>query len=374
MKHVFRCGGAIALLVLLVTSAWAESTDIKPWVMNKLNETTYAMYTSTATVEYAGMFCCFRERGNATRSLPDAQIQEISAILDDLQENQDAILFGATSPRRVDPLHTRGSSTMDATINDGIRLGRATYVNEMTGRRCVVVTQGIVDDTMAVYLCIVNRPPGVPSLVPGRITSAVVGLQGIRDTLARFGQKLNDHEGRIRHLEDNLLTNDTIGLDFGIGGTWITISGDQYSGPVVSADIRYLDAVGQVFGGQSFNQTTATEWYDGQQIPKMSDNHFEGVTVAWAPLQRGHWGYYFRLGGTYLHAQRINVLNDSKEQAYMGGLIGSLALPLPIATPEIFGTIGYGRTIHSSETYGVPPTISEGQAIVIGVRLISGRR
>ena len=127
-------------------------------------------------------------------------------------------------------------------------------------------------------------------------------------------------------------------------------------------------------GGQAFDQTTDWEQYSGMSIPAIRDNHFEFVNFALAWIQQGRWGRYGTVGLTLLHAQDLNYLNDSKRQGYAAGLSGTVALPLPVATPEVWGMIGYGRTIHSSETYGVPGQISEGLSTVLGVRLVFGCR
>ena len=379
MKHLLRYGGVVALLMIIGSSMTEarplksvtptiilENGQIPAFVREQSDSMVIAEFGRGAMVD-CQLWIGANSVGSVT-DMPPASVKAGLAFINAADAaGQATMLTGTSSDIRYDPNNpTRIQKKVSEMFNILLGPARGASVNMQTMRRSRVSATPIINWRQGTLITRVNLPV-VDAVTHAAFDSAIVAL---RDHDQLQDARLDNHEARLR----NTLQKSDLGLDVSLGGSWIVVNDDQYNGPTVSFDFRYLDLVVQGVGGQSFNQSTATEWYDGVSIPKMSDNHFEGGSILWAPLQRGHWGYYYRLGVTGLHAQRINAFNDSKEQAYLAGLTGSLAIPLPLGTPEVYGTVGYGRTIHSPETDTNEPVISEGVATVIGVRLVFGRR
>lgn len=373
MKHLNRYIGAVLLLMLCASMAQAE--EIGAFVRAKCDSMRVALYGENSRLVSIHQIGFFPQRGDATRRLPQEKIDMANLMIHNIDAADDGVLIGATSSMRIDPVHTQGSTTMDVTIQEALQQGRARFLNDVTGRRCVVASQGIHEDMPCVYLMIVRRPPGTPSLVPGRQTQLTINLQGIRDTL----QQLSNHERRIKALEDRppggILPGD-IGLS-GFGGySTFSLNGTTFEGGTVGFTYRYMDFALEGYGGELFSNSRRME-SSGQELwPEFSNNHFEGFSIYWAPEQSKEfvWGKYWKIGGTGMHAQRDNIENISDLEVYYAGAAATIALPFKFVTPEIWGTAGYCWTTTAANTYDTAPLKSEGFGYGLRAALVIGRR
>lgn len=381
MKTLYRLGGALALLMMLTASAQAETTHIPPRVDAKLDSMRVAMYGQASEMRAVFQYSGFRQRGDATRSAPAEVLENIKLHVDNLASDEDAVLVGSSSPMRVDAAYTQGSTTLNVTWNEAIQLGRARYLNDQTGRRCVVSSQGIADDVPGAYLMIIHRAPGSPSLVPGReAPRKYVSRDEFLDSLAQHRNKLGNHEKRIKALEERptgggLLPGD-IGLSAFIGYSSYQIDGHTFNGGTVGMTYRYMDFALEGFAGELFSNSRQMESIGEELIPRYTNNHFEGGSIYWAPMQTGYeWGRYWKLGATGMHAQRDNIENFSNLDVYYAGAAGILSCPLLRGlTLEAQGSIGYGWSTMASETFETAPTKSQGLGYGLRGALVLGRR
>lgn len=376
LRHLLS---VVAITLAVVGSAHAETRDIKPWVATKIASSVSVIYGDTASVDQIWMYGYFPERGDAGRRIPKSEIELFRRRVMTVRSDQDAVLFGATSPTKFDQVYTKSSVTINDLSNQGLRTRRATFMNNQAHRRCLVYEDGIEDDSTVVYLAIVNRPPGVPSLIPGRKDPNLITRKEFSDSLAAIRAQLGNHSKRIKRLEDRPpggLQITDIGLSAFIGGETFTVAKQTYNGAVIGFNFRLFDLAIEGYGGELFNDSQTIDQIGNDLIPRFTNNHVEGGAVYWAPRQgaEGRWGHYWKLGVTGFHGQHDNINNDSNQELYYGGAAATFALPLKVATPELFVTAGYGRTTTASMTYGVAPLKDSGFGAGARLTLVFGRR
>ena len=185
--NVFRT--LIILMCSMVLTNWTLRTAqaqthllVPSWVHAKVDSTVSAVYGTGTRLVSVKKYGYFPERGDAGRAIPMEEIHRFRRDLVDVTSTQDGVLFGATSPTRFDPIHTGNSATMNDLNNQSLRIRRAQFMNNASGRQCLVIGDGIENDTTVVYLAIVERPSNVPSKVPGRVAESPRMVQPINNS------------------------------------------------------------------------------------------------------------------------------------------------------------------------------------------------
>lgn len=189
--NVFRA--LIILMCSMVFMNWTPPTaqaqtrlPVSTWVHAKIDSTVSAVYGAGTRLVSVKKYGHFPERGDAGRAIPMEEIHRLRRDLVDVTSTQDGVLFGATSPTRFDPIHTGNSATMNDLNNQSLRIRRAQFMNNASGRQCLVIEDGIENDTTVVYLAIVERPSNVPSKVPGRIVESPRSPQPSAGSITTF--------------------------------------------------------------------------------------------------------------------------------------------------------------------------------------------
>lgn len=396
MKRLMMATALISLM--LTSSAYAASLNIKPWVSAKIDSMTRAKYTDKAEYQVY-KFGFFRERGNATQSIPFTEVERARPLVASIRPDQDGIWHGASSPMRVDTVYTQNSRTLNIIWNESFQSGRAWYMNDMTGRNCAI-GQGIANDDPCAYLVIVTRPPGMPSQVPGRFVGNFVTHDEFNHANQGLRQDLDKLRADVEALKNDRRNGAIMPSDIGLyafgGMASFMIDQEHFNGPFVGIGIRYYDFDIEVVTGEKFTDSNEQVQFTKQDVfAKFGNNNFQGGGFYWAPAQRAQvtytwrdehgrkhkeatvgrrYGWRYKIGAFGAHLQRDNILNQSDLDAYFAGASGSVALPMSIVTPRLWGCIGYGRTITSSHAYGQNATISDGLSGGLYVALEVGKR
>lgn len=164
MKH---CWPFLMVMALFVTPVSAR--PVTGNIPAKIDSTVQAMYGPDSKIVSTRWFGPFRERGDAGRSVEDLQVNAALDVIKSIRWDEDPVWFGSTSPMRLDPAYSKRSVTLDDLFQQDLRYRRANYMNQRTGNRGLLATaQDLGMDKPGAYLVIVQRPPGMPSKVPGR--------------------------------------------------------------------------------------------------------------------------------------------------------------------------------------------------------------
>jgi hypothetical protein len=380
-----RYGGALALLLCLVVPTRADMrlfTQLTlPAEVNEIVNNEISAAFPGAIINEEWLTDQFSDAG--INDLPPTnwtRLRTLDAGVEVEDKNELGLMFTFTSPKPFDQKFTHGSKKMDDMLQYLLRGARGDVGIRLMER--TVLAQRTLPGYMRAALWVkITIPKGAYNPVRRDIVyrpELADSMAAIRLALARHDAQLNDHERRIKALEDRPiaigLDRNSIGLSGFAGAQTFTVAEQTYNGAVIGFNYRYMDFALEGFAGELFNDSRIMEQIGNDLVPTYKNNHVEGGSLYWAPLQDGRWGKYWKLGGTGLHAQRNNIENFSNEELYYAGLAGTLAWPWPIATPELWGTVGYGWTRTASPEYDVAPTKDEGLGFGIRLTLVIGRR
>jgi len=382
VKTLYRLGGALALLMMLSTSAQAEMrvmssfpVEVKAIIDNEISArfpgATIKLMVQTSQFSDAGIY-----------DLPEsdwASILQHDDQVDVDKANELGLLFSFTSSKRFDLKYTHGSKKMDDLYQYLLRRARGdASVRGLS--KTVLADRTLPNYVRAVVWIKIEIPKGGYNPV----RRDIVYRPELADSMAAIREALNRRAGpieqdievlKLRSVGGGLQPGD-IGLSAFVGYSSYQINGHTFNGGTVGMTYRYMDFALEGFAGELFSNSREMESMGEELTPKYTNNHFEGASIYWAPMQTGYeWGKYWKLGATGMHAQRDNIENFSNLDVYYAGGAGILSLPIRRGlTIEGQGTIGYGWSTMASESYETAPTKSQGLGYGLRGALVLGRR
>ncbi len=301
--------------------------------------------------------------------------QDLDANVDVDSLNEMGMGFAGTSALNFDRKYTKGNRKYDRLQQHGLRSGRRDIA--IIGLPHTIAASRTMENWERRFIWVKIR---MPKEAKNPLRTDIVYRPELVDSTTDLRLYIDSHDlylqaqlDSLKNANKDVVHKSDIGLTVGLGQSAYSIADFNFNGPTVSFTYRYYDVAIRGFGGQTYHLDTNVEQFGTQLVPRVGDNHFEGgELILWAPLQDGQYGKYCRAGLTGLHAQTINLHNDSKVQGYYGGGVVTLSYPIWRFIPEVSGTIGYGATNEASSIPNMPDTKKQGLSGGISVLLSFG--
>jgi hypothetical protein len=298
-----------------------------------IDSTIQAMYGPESRVTNVYWYGPFQERGDAGQAVGSEQVEDARRDIAAVPAEEDPVWFGSTSPLRLDPAHSQYSATIDDLFQQGLRLRRATVMNARTGNRGVLATaQNLGMDKPGAYLVLVRRPPGAPTLVPGRHGAAQ------RDTLIVRQESIERHEPDFY-------------LGPILGAMFLSVEGNEFFSPLYGGSIRkgvYTLFIGE---GRVFSKGDGNDdrfRFGGLRIGPPNGLFFQAVGIDARQLILERDVYTHRaIGGT-------GGIGYQRSGRHFNGSIAAGAGGFNLVTPEQFdseSSIGFYITGHAGMTF-----------------------
>jgi hypothetical protein len=322
------------LLAATPASARPVKGQVPENVWASIDSTARAMYGPGTRVTNIYWYGPFRERGDAGQAVGSEQLADARLDIATVRSEEDPVWFGSTSPLRLDPVHSKNSTTIDDLFQQDLRVRRATVMNARTGSQGVLATaQNLGMDKPGAYLVIVERPPGVPTMVGGRDWNAGGGG---RDTVVVESVEVHEPDFYLGPI---------------LGAMFLSVDGNEFFSPMYGGSIRkgvYTLFIGE---GRIFSRHDGNDdrfRFGGLRIGPPNGLFFQAVGIDARQLILERDVYTHRaIGGT-------GGIGYQRSGRHFNGSIAAGAGGFNLVTPKQFdseSSIGFYVTGHAGLTF-----------------------
>lgn len=337
MKITRSSCGAALVAVLALTAGPAAARPMKGQVPENIwasiDSTVQAMYGPGSRIVDVYWYGPFQQRGDAGRAVGGDQVEDARRDIGTVKPEEDPVWFGSTSPMRLDPVHSKNSTTIDDLFQQDLRVRRATIMNARTGSRGVLASaQNLGMDKPGAYLVLVRRPPGMPTMVAGRTRDFG------RDTLVVRQETVERHEPDFY-------------LGPILGAMFLSVEGNEFFSPLYGGSIRkgvYTLFIGE---GRVFSRNDGNDdrfRFGGLRIGPPNGLFFQAVGIDARQLILERDVYTHRaIGGT-------GGIGYQRSGRHFHGSIAAGAGGFNLVTPKQFdseSSIGFYVTGHAGLTF-----------------------